>query len=73
METLRALEASFSALDGFADVAGAEASTFSLEGPSLVTKVSRDSKRSGKLGSLPVFLLVTGGGEGNLPLAPCET
>ena len=55
------MAAIFSALD---DLAGAEASTFALEGPFLVTKVSRESKRLGMLGSLLVFLFVSGGGEG---------
>jgi len=62
VETLSALEASFSALDGLAGGAAAEAWAFSLEGPSLETKVSRDSKRSGMSGSF-LLVLVIGGGE----------
>jgi len=67
VETLSALEASFSALEGLAGGAAPEASTFSLEGPSPETKVSRDSNKSGISGCF-LLVLVIGGGERGMVL-----
>ena len=64
VETLSALEANFSALEGLAGAAGgtaSEASAFSLLAD---TKVLRESKRAAILGSLLVVVVFIGGGGG---------
>jgi len=59
VETLSALEASFSSLEGLAGAAAREASTFSLLE---VTKVLRESNKAAMLGSLFVVFVCGGGG-----------